>query len=631
MIDRFKACFLFLSCIFFGVTVQANDSGQIERLKRQAAFANLAQAEYWKKLVHYKPSGLTADQWRSDVITPGFFLSASGSEDPRAELEATIEAYLADDSYADDSVRCRYVARYKWLTQEIDLPAYAPERCVKYQSWNQQGRIESLSMIFATGYLDNPASYYGHILLKFNSRDTATQTDLLNYSLNFGAIVPDNEHPLAYMLYGLFGGYDAVFSHQKFYRHHHSYGEVELRDLWEYELRLNVEEVARIVDHSWELMGSAFAYRFMDDNCAYRMSELLTLVTDDPLIPDQSPWSLPYSVFDGLAQSQIRGAPLVRQIKRLPSKQARFQERFEALPATLQAQLSALVDERIALSDPVLTALPLDDQIRLIEVLLAYYNFRLVSEQDETLKQQHRQVMLARIRLPSKQIHWPERGVSRPPHEGQKPSMLRISASHNSQQGEGVQLSFRPAYYDHLSLDAGRLPYSRLSMLETEVMIRNGEVSLRKLDLVNIETLNLSRTGLPGDGGMAWKLRFGIDNPDLSCDRCNVFSVNGGIGRAAEISDALVAFAMLEGRLQSRDDFDRTVAVGGRFGVITREYGNWKGMANLGYQRYLDGSLSEEPFAELSARYGASRDWDIRLSYRKHLATEVNATFSYYW
>ena len=136
-------------------------------------------------------------------------------------------------------------------------------RCPAYRAYAVNGEIESVSLVYATGYLSNPASFYGHILLKFNTRGGVLANELLDQSVNYGAAVPRGENPVVYILKGLFGGYDATFSNQQFFRFNHAYAENELRDLWEYVLRLHPDEIDQLVAHSWELLGRNFDYYFL--------------------------------------------------------------------------------------------------------------------------------------------------------------------------------------------------------------------------------------------------------------------------------------------------------------------------------------------------------------------------------
>ena len=53
--------------------------------------------------------------------------------------------------------------------------------------------------------MSNTASMYGHLLLKFSDSDNHKSNNLLDNSLNYGAIVPNDENPLVYVLRGVFG------------------------------------------------------------------------------------------------------------------------------------------------------------------------------------------------------------------------------------------------------------------------------------------------------------------------------------------------------------------------------------------------------------------------------------------
>ena len=75
------------------------------------------------------------------------------------------------------------------------------------------------------------------------------------------------------------------------------------------------------------VLGKKFVYYFFKENCAYRMAELLELVIGHPLLPDV-PWALPETVFERIAALNRNGAPIVREIRRIPLRQNRFRASF---------------------------------------------------------------------------------------------------------------------------------------------------------------------------------------------------------------------------------------------------------------------------------------------------------------
>ena len=602
-------------------------------LVAQAAARQLARDPYWRALLHYrqKRDGSLA----SEIISPEFFLAADGATSAQAELAATLAALFEPaGNDPENHAQCRFVARYKWLRKVLDWKGLEPPPlgCLQYRAYTMNGEVESLSLVYASGYLSNPASFYGHILLKFNSRRASPAQELLDQSLNFGAAVPRGENPVRYVAKGLFGGYDAVFSHEQFYRFNHAYAENELRDMWEYVLELSGDEVDQIVSHSWELLGRRYVYYFLKENCAYRMAELLELVIGERPLPDL-PWSLPGVVFDRLASLERGGVPLVRSVRRIASRQNRFRGEFVSL-AALERQAALEWVERGPDAAARYAALPEQSRIAVIDTLLDYYEYRIVADRaDPTLKPIKQRLLAERAALPARSSpEEPDHAEpAAPPHEGPLPLMLRVGAAHNTHSGSGLALTLRPANYDHLSLDAGRIAHSQLTMFELKTMIFAHELRLRSLDLIHIENFNAARTPLPGDGGFAWKLRAGFDGHNLECAGCTVLKIAGGFGKAALLDRERLVFGMLDVSAQSAYAGSGTLAATPRIGLVAAATPAWKSYLSLGRQVFLNGQRHGERVARWENRFGSNRKWDLRLAYEENVAREWQAAVSFYW
>lgn len=628
-------CALFL-LTFSSLDANATESSaDIEKLLQLSRTRGLAQTPYWRALGHYLPAR-NANGFSSEITSPGFFLGSNGIANPQQELETTLNAlFLPAGDNPNQHAQCRFVARFNWLKKQLNLDAFPlPNvQCNQYKKWSLHGQIESLSLVFATGYLDNPASYYGHILLKFDTRRNIFANELQDQSLNFGANIPPQENSLMYVLRGIFGGYDANFSDDKFYRHNHNYGENELRDLWVYELALDRDEIQQLIDHSWELLGNTFTYYFLKENCAYRMAELLQLVIDVPLLPQDLPWSMPATVFDNLMHVEKRGQPLVRNVRLIPSRQNRFYDKYFALTPPQQHWANTFARTGFDQEQADYQTLSTADKIAIIDCLFDYYEFRMVLEEDDTALQQARhQLLMARAQLPADKMATPHRALPiSPPHLGPLPGLLRIGAVHSNTLENGLELQFRPAYYDNLGIDFGRLPDSQLTMFDLRVLYRNEKWTLRRLDFINVKTLNVSRTGMPGDGGRAWSLRIGLDNHDLSCDDCGVFRAIGGIGKATSLARNSVFYGMVEGLAQSQYHHSGTLGVNAQLGVWTTPRPGWKTHLMFGTRHYINGTKHHTPQLHWENRFGNSRRWDIRLSYERLTENEISGSVSLYW
>jgi hypothetical protein len=75
----------------------------------------------WRVLGHYK-SGFFASE-TSEVDGLDFFLSADGKHNPRAELRATLAAFLDPRALPPFglSAQCRFAARQKWLRERLQI------------------------------------------------------------------------------------------------------------------------------------------------------------------------------------------------------------------------------------------------------------------------------------------------------------------------------------------------------------------------------------------------------------------------------------------------------------------------------------------------------------------------------
>ena len=626
----------FLSLFFCAsfVWAAAPSAAQPAELIAQASTRQLARHPYWLKLLHYQPSRLPAGAASSDIIAPDFFLAGDGNRDPEHELAATLHAFfLPLGANPDGHAQCRFVARYQWLRKMLDWQGAAPPQvaCKQFEAWSKHGRLASLSLVFATGYFSNPASYNGHLLLKFNTADSDATAGLLDESLNFGAIVPDNEIALIYVTKGILGGYDSAFSNTQFYRQNHDYAENELRDMWEYELSLRKDEVEQIAAHSWELMRARFTYYFARENCAYRMAELLGLVVEEPLLNTALPWSMPSAVFDRLVRIERDGQPLVRGQRLIPSRLSRFQAEYGALEAGQRSFVLDWAEQRADFSGAAYTGLPDAKKIPVLRALLDYAEFRTVKDKKDDFGPAARQRLLVeRARLPAQHEESPAFAI-RPPHEGPLPVMVRAGVVHNDVLGQGIALRMRPTYFDTLSLDAGRIPHATLTMFDLDAAYLHGKFRLTHLDFVNIENFNVSRTPLAGDGGWAWRVKFGLGSHDLSCSGCTIPRVTGGAGQAAEVAKDVLVYGMADLQLQESWRNSGVAAAGARVGLVFSPDPRWKSNLEMGRRAFLDGARGKEWFHKWENRLGNQRDWDVRFSYQKQLASEWQMAFSVYW
>ena len=196
---------------------------------------SLAQDPQWLALLHYGVP-VTGGVARSLVDDPAFFLSPAGGTDPQAELAATLAAFrspVPDDP--NQAPACLWPARYAWLDEQLHLGGPVP--CPALQDWLANIDPGRLALVFPAAYLNNPASMFGHTLLRVDPR-RAEATPLTSYAISYGAET-GQDGGFAFAWKGLTGGYRGYVSLQPYYLTVRTYNDIESRDIWEYDLALS--------------------------------------------------------------------------------------------------------------------------------------------------------------------------------------------------------------------------------------------------------------------------------------------------------------------------------------------------------------------------------------------------------
>ena len=103
---------------------------------------------------------------------PGFFMAPTGKTDPQAELAATLAQFFSDEMVgrSKQPAQCAFVARYHWLKEKLhfDERRLPPQPCERFTRWFNEFNAQSISVIFPTGFMNNPASMFGHTFLRID-------------------------------------------------------------------------------------------------------------------------------------------------------------------------------------------------------------------------------------------------------------------------------------------------------------------------------------------------------------------------------------------------------------------------------------------------------------------------------
>lgn len=519
---------------------------------------HLASQRVWRGLLGYNILRSGPPAQVSDIVSPEFFLSPTGMRDPAAELDATLKALSAPVGPDPEThAQCRFPARLLWLKSQHVLPDAIPAvDCKKYKAFLTDKPPTSASLIFASGHLSNPATFYGHMLLRLTSSEDVAPNVLLESTLNYGAIFPENENPVVYVGRGLTGGYGSTFSVMNFYQHLHRYNEVQNRDVWEYRLHFRPDQIALMSAHAYERLRIFNRYYYLKENCAYRIAELISLVVDEPIVPDDKPWVMPVEVLEKAATARNDNQPLVTAVVRLSSRQTQLNDRFQVLSAPERRAATAFLKRPMSDPEQVIGDLKPAAQARVLETLIDFYN---VSEAEaidkagegrisEEAKRARQSLLRARLKRAPGRADFGPPIAPPPPHSGQKPTLFQVTGFRSKEDNTGAELRFRAAYNDFLSISPGALPNSELSFGDVRVLLKNNRLRLRSLEAVRITTLSVAQPGLEQRQSKSWRMVVGAESERLNCQACLEGMARFGIGHSQRIGP-FVSYGLAEGKV----------------------------------------------------------------------------------
>src|SRR5689334_10298329 len=220
---------------------------------------SLAEERGWLRLGHWRKGLLSG--WESEADGPAMFLSPQGKHDPAAELEATLTGFFATTepapegaTLADPSLEhpmCRFPARFAWLAAAVplDLNRLPPRSCPRFEAFWRKVSARSVTLVFSSYYLNNPASAFGHTFLRLNKEEVAhggERLDLIDQAVDFAAVT-DTSNAILYAFEGVFGFFRGQFSARPYFYKVREYADFESRDLWEYELNFDQRKLALLV------------------------------------------------------------------------------------------------------------------------------------------------------------------------------------------------------------------------------------------------------------------------------------------------------------------------------------------------------------------------------------------------
>lgn len=613
------------------------DPTYLEELLAQAAKAKLADSRYWHLLIHYQRN-LFGSGYRSQVDDPAFFLAPQGKTDPQAELAATLHAFFATTKHGDAelSAQCTYVARYRWLktTLAIDESRLPLPSCPEFDAWYDSLSPKTLTLVFPAAYMNNPASMFGHTLLRIDQQGQTEQTRLLAYSINFGA-KDTSTNWLSYALSGIGGWFQGHFFIKPYYLLVKEYGDFENRDMWEYRLQLTEEQVKRLLMHVWELRERYFDYFFFTENCSYQLLPLLEVADPDLHLTDRFwVWTIPADTIRLL----MAQPGLMTDITYRPSPSTQIRRTYSLLSPTERHAVNALLFTPSTVEAREWRDLLPPQRAPSLELAIAYLQYqRAKEEKRKIVSTQDRLHHLLTMRSQLDALS-PEISTS--------PFVSQPDAGHHSfRTGVGLgwrqrdsfeEVTVRAGYHDLLDPTPGYTPDAQIEILTLSIRHYHRRHRVRVDRLTFVDAISLSPVE-PLFFAPSWKGKMQLSTLDRKrCGYCQNFTLNGGLGLAAQTSwlQREVYFVFPEVDVNVSQGFTPHYrgGAGGTAGILVDLSGRWKALLLGTYLRYPLGDRGEVFRGIVAHEYTFHKHWAVRCQFRyeRHDSETMLLLYAYF-
>jgi hypothetical protein len=593
------------------------DEGYLDRLMENADVLELADSRAWLALGHYRPD-LLGSGHHSLIDSPDFFLARDGKTDPQAELKATLEAFFAPlpIDAAGQHPQCAFVARYRWLKSQLAFdPKRLPEHdCEAFETWAATINADAATLIFPAAYMNNPASMFGHTLLRLDPAEQSEDSRLLSFAVNYGADTGDH-NGLLFAVLGLTGGYRGTYAVKPYYELVKIYSDIENRDIYEYRLNFTETEIARLVAHLWEMRGHYSYYYFFDENCSYQLLFLLDVAR--PSLGLAGDFDLHVIPIDSV-RAVLDRRDLFESAKFRPSGQTRIRQDLAKLTKDGRRLAQRLAAGSLNPGSPDANGFPPARRAAVLELAESVVTYRMETgdlSRDEAADRAWT-LLAARSRIEETSDLPPVDQPETRPDQGHGSARAGISTGFRDGRPFGA-MRLRPAYHDDLDPSGGFVPGAAIDFLSLELRHYDGDdgVTLDRFTGVGIRSMT------PRDDlfhPLSWKLNAGLER--MRIERTDeegalVAALDGGVGLSYGLGERDIWSMTLDAGVTAGEDCDETCSfnAGPSLSLLWPVNDHVSFMAKGGYQLRFGEEIRDRYEVRLGQSFGFTRNLALKL------------------
>ncbi|WP_424245372.1 hypothetical protein Dip510_000345 [Elusimicrobium posterum] len=256
-------------CAFCGVLSYAQSHADF--YKQVAQEKQLYKNQQWLNLLHYKDGA-------SEITSKTFFLSPKGQKNPQEEMNAQIDA-LFEAKAENEAFVCRFPLRAQWLVEQLGISQeiLPSNSCTALIDFKTTLVADSAAVFYTGESVRNPENLFGHVGIVLNNHSDPDKS----YALYFHQDIRQNDVlPLKFVkdILGMYKGYFVLASAQEM---RDTFYDVNDRDVWEYDAKIDKAQLRTLALHMWELNGHQTSYSFIAYNSANAVDGILKTVKPD--------------------------------------------------------------------------------------------------------------------------------------------------------------------------------------------------------------------------------------------------------------------------------------------------------------------------------------------------------------
>lgn len=439
---------------------------------------------------------------------------------------------------------------------------------------------------------------FGHTFLRI---DSSMKSKMLSYAINYAADAnTQTESGMLFAVKGLFGGYYGKYSLLPYYEKIKEYRDSEERDIWEYDLDLNPQEMQQMMRHIWEIHDTYSWYYFFTENCSYNMLWLIEVAREE--VHTREYFS--YQVIPPETIHAIVKEGIVQKHHYRPARRSKLLAYEKHLQADEVDDVFALARDTISIQKYLAKDKTNQTKMYTLEASSEFieYDYLAGDINRSIYRSRLHSILAARSSLgKGDKIDIP---VPSDPMEGHRAFRVQTEVGIRNSEAIGF-IGIRPANHDIKDSDVGFLRGTQIEFLNTVLSYSEDELEVEKATLISLVSLSPRGKFFKP---FSWRLNTGWDRNYLSESTKFTGNASGGFTWANDLGYAYILADAL-----FYTDKELTAGLGGVAGLVGYQGKDFK--TNLEVTQRIYDTGKEQLLFSISQHYRSSQNISLSLSY----------------